>query len=65
MTKVKAALKVYSNSNRTMKYVRKFEENAEKRGHQSLNTDAKKFASVKHLSYVYLTQFAKTRMGKC
>ena len=44
LTKVKAAMKLYSNTDGSVNHVRKFEENAEKRGHQSLITDARRYA---------------------
>ena len=44
MTKIKSAIKLYSNEDSTMRLVRAFEENAAHRGHQSLIKEARMFA---------------------
>ena len=44
MTKIKSAIKLYSNDNPTMSLVRAFEENAAHQGHQSLVKEARTFA---------------------
>ena len=44
MTKIKSAIKLYSNEDSTMRLVRAFEENAVHRGHQSLVKEARMFA---------------------
>ena len=40
MTKIKSAIKLYSNEDSTMSLVRAFEENAAHQGHQSLVKEA-------------------------
>ena len=44
MTKIKSAIKLYSNEDPTMRLVRAFEENAIHQGHQSLVKEAREFA---------------------
>ena len=44
MTKIKSAIKLYSNEDPTMRLVRAFEENALHQGHQSLVKEAREFA---------------------
>ena len=44
MTKIKSAIKLYSNEDSTMRLVRAFEENAAHQGHQSLVKEARMFA---------------------
>ena len=44
MTKIKSAIKLYSNEDSTMRLVRAFEENAAHQGHQLLVKDARMFA---------------------
>ena len=44
MTKIKSAIKLYSNEESTMRLVRAFEENAVHQGHQSLVKEARMFA---------------------
>ena len=44
MTKMKSAIKLYSNEDSSMSLVRAFEENAAHQGHQSLVKEAKTFA---------------------
>ena len=44
MTKIKSAIKLYSNDDSTMSLVRAFEENAAHHDHQSLVKEAKTFA---------------------
>ena len=44
MTKIKSAIKLYSNEDSTMSLVQAFEENAAHQGHQSLVKEAKTFA---------------------
>ena len=44
MTKIKLAIKLYSNDDSTMSLVRMFEENAAHQGHQSLGKEARTFA---------------------
>ena len=44
MTKIKSAIKLYSNEDFTMRLVRAFEENAVHQGHQSLVKEARMFA---------------------
>lgn len=43
-TKIKAAVKLYSNDDPTIDVVRKFEENSSRCGHQTLVKDARKYA---------------------
>ena len=47
MTKIKSAIKLYSNEDSTMRLVRAFEESAEHQGHQSLVKEARMFAEDK------------------
>ena len=44
MTKIKSAIKLFSNEDSTMSLVRAFEENAAHQGHQSLVKEARTFA---------------------
>ena len=44
MTKIKSAIRLYSNEDPTMRLVRAFEENALHLGHQSLVKEAREFA---------------------
>ena len=44
MTKIKSAIKLYSDNDSTMSLVRAFEENAAHQGHQSLDKEARTFA---------------------
>ena len=44
MTKIKSAIKLYSNDDSTMSLVREFEENVAHQGHQSLFKEARTFA---------------------
>ena len=44
MTKIKSAIKLYSNEDSAIRLVREFEENAVHQGHQSLVKEARKFA---------------------
>ena len=44
MTKIKSAIKLYSNEDPTMRLARAFEENAIHQGHQSLVKEAREFA---------------------
>ena len=44
MTKIKSAIKLYSNEDPTMRLVRAFEENVIHQGHQSLVKEAREFA---------------------
>ena len=44
MTKIKSAIRLYSNEDPTMRLVRAFEENAIHQGHQSLVKEAREFA---------------------
>ena len=49
--KVKSALKFYTNRDSTMQMVRDFEEYTERRGHQLLVRDGKRFAEVLHSGF--------------
>lgn len=65
-TKVKAAVKLYSNNDRTLKLVREFEEHASMKGYKSLVKEAQCYANEMGISLdlSHLQPVCKDRDGK-
>ena len=59
MTKIKSAIKLYSNEDSTMRLVRAFEENAAHQGHQLLVKDAR--MSAEELGFILDLSFPQPK----